>query len=126
LRILHERTGRDSEWARLVASITPDFTDPATGGPLPGREDYWNIVTEYRVRLAREARDWPAATTLQDARIAWNRDQAAAALTVPTVSLTPDQRHQIRNLAVSLNEGAIILRQQDDPGCLHIFKRPSR
>ena len=56
LRILYERTGRDGEWARLVASITPDFTDPDTGGPLPGREDYWSIVTGYRVKLARKMR----------------------------------------------------------------------
>src|SRR5262249_1392897 len=55
LRVLHERTGRDGEWVRLVAAITSDFTDPATGGPLPGREDQWSIVTEYRVRLAENA-----------------------------------------------------------------------
>ena len=67
LRVLYERTGRDGEWARLVADITPDFIDPATGGPLPGREDQWNIITEYRVRLAIAARDWPTATRLQDA-----------------------------------------------------------
>ncbi len=46
LRVLYERTGRDGEWARLVAAVTPDFTDPATGGPLPGREEQWSIVTE--------------------------------------------------------------------------------
>ncbi len=102
LRVLYERTGRDGEWARLVAAVTPDFTDPATGGPLPGREDQWSLVTGYRVRLARQARDWPAATTLQNAVIAWDRDQAAAALAAPAASLTPDQRNQIRNLAVAL------------------------
>ena len=53
LRVLYQRTGRDGEWARLVAAITPDFTDPATGGPLPGREDQWSIITGYRVRLAQ-------------------------------------------------------------------------
>ena len=52
LHVLYERTGRDGEWARLVAGITPDFTDPDTGGPLPGREDQWGIITDYRVRLA--------------------------------------------------------------------------
>ena len=41
LSVLYERTGRDGEWARLVTDVTPDFTDPATGGPLPGREKYW-------------------------------------------------------------------------------------
>src|SRR5262249_37193083 len=51
LYVLCARTGRDSEWAGLVAAITPDFTDPATGGPLPGREAPWAVVTGYRVRL---------------------------------------------------------------------------
>jgi tetratricopeptide (TPR) repeat protein len=118
LNVLYARTGRDGEWARLVAAITPDFTDPDTGGPLPGREDYWSIVTGYGVRLAWQARDWPTATTLQDARTVWNRDRAAAALAAPAASLTPAQRIQIRNLGVSLTELGIILRHQDDPRCL--------
>jgi tetratricopeptide (TPR) repeat protein len=122
LSILYERTGRDSEWARLVAGITPDFTDPATGGPLPGRENQWSIIIEYRVRLARWARDWATATTLQDARIAWDRDRAAAALGAPAAGLAPDQRNQIRNLAVSLNELGNILLLQQDPGCLAHFQ----
>jgi tetratricopeptide (TPR) repeat protein len=118
LRILYQRTGRDGEWARLVQAVTPDFTDPATGGPLPGREDYWSIITEYRVRLARDARDWPAATALQQATTAWDRDRAAAALAAPPASLTPDQRHQLRSLAVSLESLGFILAGQGDPGCL--------
>jgi tetratricopeptide (TPR) repeat protein len=122
LRVLCERTGRDGEWARLVAAITPDFTDPDTGGPLPSREDDWSIVTSYRVQLARQARDWPAATTLQNALIAWNRDRAAAALAAPPASLTPAQRTQIRNLAVNLNGLGNILLDQEDPGCLPHFQ----
>jgi hypothetical protein len=116
LRVLYERTGRDGEWARLVAAVTPDFTDPATEGPLPGRDDQWAIITEYRVRLARQARDWPAATKLQTAAI--DRDRAAAALAAPPAGLTPDQRNQIRNLAVSVEELGHILREQGDPSCL--------
>jgi tetratricopeptide (TPR) repeat protein len=122
LRILYERTGRDGEWARLVAAVTPDFTDPATGGPLSGRDEEWNVITEYRVRLVQKARDWPAATTLQTARTAWNRDQAAAALAATPASLTDSQRNQIRNLAVNLHELAQILRAQADPGCLPYFQ----
>ena len=60
------------------------------------------LITGYRVAARREARDWPAATTLQNALIAWDRDRAAGALAAPAASLTPDQRTQIRNLAVSL------------------------
>ncbi|HEY1347277.1 MAG TPA: tetratricopeptide repeat protein, partial [Streptosporangiaceae bacterium] len=118
LRVLYQRTGRDGEWARLVAAITPEFTDLATGGPLPGREDHWNIITGYRMRIALQAREWATATTLQNALIAWLRDQAAGALEVPAASLTPTQRNQIRNLGAALTELGITLRQQEDPGCL--------
>ncbi len=122
LNVLYERTGRDSEWARLVADVTPDFTDPGTGGPRPGREDQWSIITSYRVRLAGAARDWTAATTLQNTLIAWSRDHAAAALAAPPASLTPVQRTQIRNLVFALTELGITLRYQDDPGCLPHFQ----
>jgi len=118
LKILYQRTGRDSEWARLVAAITPDFTDPATGSPLPGREQHWGIITDYRARLAEHARDWPAATTLQDALTAWYRDRAAEALAAPAASLTPDQRTQIRNLGVALTYLGSILCLQRASGCL--------
>jgi tetratricopeptide (TPR) repeat protein len=118
LSVLYERTGRDGEWAQLVTAVTPDFTDPVTGGPLPGRNEEWSFITGYRVRLAWQARDWPTATALQDTLIAWHRDRATAALAAPAASLTPVQRNQIRNLAGALSELGIILVQQDDPSCL--------
>jgi tetratricopeptide (TPR) repeat protein len=118
VQVLYERTGRDSERARLVAVITPEVTDPATGGPRPGREQYWSMVTGYRVQLAHEARDWPAAIALLNDRITWNRTWAAAALAAPASSLTPAQRNQLRNLGVVLLDLGNILLSQDDPGCL--------
>jgi tetratricopeptide (TPR) repeat protein len=118
LQVLYGRTGRDSEWARLVAVITPDVTDPATGAPRPGREEQWSFVTGYRVLLAFHARDWPAAAALLNVRIAWHRDQAAAALAVPASSLTPVQRNQIGNLGGALVELGNVLLEQDDPECL--------
>jgi tetratricopeptide (TPR) repeat protein len=121
LRTLYERTGRDGEWARLVDGVTPDFTDPATGGPMPGRGEQWSIITEYRARLASAARDWPIAATLLEARIVWNRSQAAAALRA-SASLTTDQRSRIRGLAVALVELGNILLAQEDPGCLPHFQ----
>ena len=89
LRILYQRTGRDGEWGRLIDQVVPEFIDPATGGPLPGRENQWSLITEYRVGLATAARDWPAATRLQQASITWNRDRAATALATPAGQLTP-------------------------------------
>jgi len=130
LSILYLRTGRDGEWARLVTDITPDFIDPDTDGPLPGREDCWSVITQYRVRQARIARDWPTAIRLLQSRITWSREQAAAALATPDSQLTPGQRSRIRSLAVTLNDLGQILRDQDEPGCLssyqealHLFQR---
>jgi tetratricopeptide (TPR) repeat protein len=118
LSVLYQRTGRDGEWARLVAVSNPDFTDPDTGGPLSGREEEWLAITGFRARIARQAQDWPAATTLLNAMIAWQRERAGSALAAPTASLTPGQRNQIRSLSVSLNELGNIQRYQDDPDCL--------
>jgi tetratricopeptide (TPR) repeat protein len=122
LSVLYTRTGRDGEWARLVTAATPDFTDPATGGPLPGREDHWSFITSYRARLAWQGRDWPTATSLQNTLVTWLRDQAAEALAAPAASLTPAQRNQIRSLGVCLSELGRILLEQDDPGCLTYFQ----
>ena len=114
--------GRDGEWARLVAAVTPEFTDPATGGPVPGCAEYWSIITGYRVRLARQARDWPTATTLLTTMIAWDRDRAAAALAAPSTHLTERQRRLIGSLCVSLGDLGNILLVQEDPACLPHFQ----
>ncbi len=118
LRVLYEHTGRTVEWQRLVDELTPDLTDPATGAPIPGREQQWAILTSYRVRIAREARDWPAAQHLQEAVIAWDRQQAAGLLTLPPETLSEDQRNTVRNLVVDIQDLGHILREQDQPGCV--------
>lgn len=122
LSVLYERTGRDGAWARLVGDVTPDFIDQATDGPLLEREEQWSTFTQYRVKLARKARNWPDATRLQRARVAWDRERAAVALSTPEDQLTPDQRNQIRTLAVGVEHLGHVLREQDDPGCLTHFK----
>jgi tetratricopeptide (TPR) repeat protein len=122
LDILYDYTGRAIEWRRLVAELVPEFTDPATGGPRPGREEDWAIFTSYRVRIARDARDWPAARQLHDARIAWRRERAAAALTTSPGELDGQQRTRIRNLAVAVEDLGHLLRDQTDPGCVQPYQ----
>jgi tetratricopeptide (TPR) repeat protein len=122
LRALYQRTGRDGEWARLVVQVVPAFVDPATEGPLPGREDEWTLITEYRVRLAIDARDWPLATRLQTLCIAWDRDRAAEALAAPADQLTSVQRNEIRTLVSSLQYLGYILYSQEDADCLPYYQ----
>ncbi len=104
LNALYDHTGRRLEWARLVQEVIPDLVDPASDGPRPGREEYWNLVTEYRVQLAMAERHWPKAERLQGLRVAWNRRRAAPALTRPREELDDRGHNEIRSLGASLHE----------------------
>ena len=86
LRVLYGHTGRASEWRRLVAELVPSLTDPATGGPLPGREGQWALLAFYHVLIAQQARDWPTAEQLQQA------PSPGTASRPPTHSLSPPVR----------------------------------
>jgi tetratricopeptide (TPR) repeat protein len=115
---LYDLTGRAIEWVRLLNEVTPDYVDPATDQPRPGREDQYSMITDYRVRIARAARDWPTAIRHQTALVDWDRARAAAALTTPPGQLDGDSRNHIRNLAASLQLLGAILADQANPGCL--------
>jgi len=112
---LYAHTGRRAEWAQLVEEIVPDFVDPDTDVPLPGLEEEWSLVTEYRVRLAEEERQWEEAERLQRIRVDWNRQRAASALALPPEALDGAQRNVIRSLAVSLHELGEIQRELGEP-----------
>src|SRR5260370_39058770 len=73
LQTLYIESGRNAPWRGLVESIVPQFVDPVTDGPLPGREEAWSLVTQYRVRLARGDRRLREAERLQRARVEWTR-----------------------------------------------------
>jgi tetratricopeptide (TPR) repeat protein len=123
LGTLYDHTGRGAEWARLVEEIVPDFIDPVQGGPLPGREEEWSLVTQYRVRLARERRHWAEAERLQTQRIKWNRQRAAEALALPPEKLDSAQRNRIRSLAASLHELAEIQRGIGQLQCVETYNQ---
>lgn len=121
LRVLYAHTGRRVGWARLVEQVTPELVDPATGQPRPGRQEQWRLLTEYRVRLARQARDWPTATRLHQDLVAWDREQAAGALAADPAALDPRQRNLLRNLSVSLHELGQLLQEQGQAGCVAAY-----
>ncbi len=122
LRQLYAHTGRRAEWARLVNEIVPDFVDPATDGPRPGREDNWSLVTEYRVLLAEEARQWTEAERLQRVCVEWDRRRAAPALALPPESLDRAQRNAIRTLTVSLHGLGEIQRELGQSECVTAYE----
>ncbi|MGB8643675.1 MAG: CHAT domain-containing protein [Anaerolineae bacterium] len=118
----YDHTGRRAEWAQLVNEIVPDFVDPATGGPLPGREEEWGLVTEYRVRLARGTRRWAEAERLQRGRVDWSRQRAATALAKPAGSLDGAERNSVLSLGSSLHELGGIQRERNLPECIESYK----
>ncbi len=127
LRSLYDYQGRRSEWSRLVAEITPDYCTP-DDAPIPGREDPYSLVMGYRVRLAKDHdRDLPRAAALQDKLVAWDRQQAAPVLALPTdAPLDPDQRNRIRNLGVSVFTLGQILMEQGSPDCVAAYEETIR
>jgi tetratricopeptide (TPR) repeat protein len=119
---LYDHTGQRPQGARLVAEIVPHFVDPATDGPLPGREDEWSVLSYYRVRLAREARDWARAEHLQRLLAEFGRRAAAPAIGRPAEALTDGERVDIRNLAVSLHGLGDIRRQLGQSDCVSAYR----
>ncbi len=122
LRQLYDHTGRRAEWQRLVEEIAPDFVDPASGGPLPGREGEWGLVAEYRVRLAMEERRWAEAERLQGRRVEWNREQTAGALALEPGELEARQQNRVRSLAVSLELLGYIRRELGRADCVAAYE----
>src|SRR5579859_2900027 len=118
LRVLYENVGRAVEWRRLITELTPDLADPGTDGPLPGREQQWVLHTEYRVSIARQAREWAHAQSLQEAIVDWRRHRAVNDLAAEPETLSDIQRNKIRNLAVAIEGLGHILREQDKNDCL--------
>lgn len=123
LRSLYDYQGRTAEWARLVGEITPDYCT-ADDAAIPGREDGYNLVMEYRVRLAQHYdRDLPAAAALQEKLVAWDRERAAAALALAAdAPLDAVQRNSIRTLGASVFALGQILMEQGSPNCVAAYE----
>ena len=117
LRTLYDHTGRRAEWRRLVDEIVPDFVG-ADDLPLPGREEQWSMVTQYRVLLAQESRDWLAAERLQRVQVDEQRRRAADLLARPPESLSANEKNSLRSLAASAGLLGHILRDLGKPECV--------
>lgn len=122
VRALYGHSGRRAEWKRLVEEIVPDFVDPKSDGPLPGRDEQWGLVTEFRVQLAYEERQWAEAERLQPRAVDWNRHRATPALIRPAGELEGEERYAIRMLAVSLHELGNIRRELGRAECVSAYE----
>jgi len=119
---LYEHTGRRAAWRRLVDQVVPEFVDLNTDLPLAGREEAWELVSDYRVGLAREDRDWTGAERLQRLRVDWLRRRMQSTLQKPAESWSQDQKKDVRKLAVSLEASGHILREQLNPACVDYYR----
>jgi len=122
LEVLYDRTGRGGTWARLLDEVAPDYLDPATERPLPGREGQYSSIAHFRISIARDRGDWATAARLALACTTWDHQHAEAALAQPPDQLSRSGRSRIRNLMVSLQSFALILYEQRDQACLPVFR----
>ena len=118
---LYDHTGRLATWAELVEEIVPEYIDPRTGGPVPGREQRWGQVVGYRVRLARQRGDLALAERWQGQRVEAEREAAAAALATPRHDLQREERHALRDLGTSLHELGQIQREMGRAECVATY-----
>lgn len=122
LNLLYGHTGRQVEWAHLVEEIIPDFSDPVTEGPLPGREEEWDILTFYRVSLASHARRVDEAERLQRLRVEWHRHCSKATIERPSDTWSTVERNVIRSLGSALQDLSHIQRANGVTSCVDGYK----
>jgi len=118
---LYQQTGRRGEWSRLFGRVVLYFLDDSDK-PLPGREPYWSIFMDYRVRLAMEAQNWLEAERLAGAIVDNERPLAVPLLNLQRESLDGQQRAVIRGFATALGRLGDIRRERQDPRCLEAYR----
>jgi len=119
---LYDHTGRRAEWKRLVEEVVPAFVEPKTEAPLPGLEEEWSLVIQYRVGLAREERNLPEAERLQGLQVDLARQRAAPLLTQPREGLDSGQRNQVRTFAAAVHDIGEIQREAGRAECVASYK----
>jgi tetratricopeptide (TPR) repeat protein len=126
LRVLYSATGRLGAWRQLIEAAMPDFVDAETDGPLPGREEPWSFLVEYRIRLAMEDRQWSQAERFARLNVEWHRRAIAPILAANPEAWDDVQRNRVHNLAVLLGMLGVARVEQQDPGCVANFEEALR
>ena len=116
LGTLYGVTGRMVAWRRLVTELSAEVIDPENDGALPGRESEWRLVTEYRVQLAIEEREWNVAERLQRLCVDWDRQRER--------SNHPHRNEKPRSiLGRSLCDLAYLQEEQGNPDCVQTYRQ---
>jgi len=118
LRSLYSHKGRRIEWKRLVEETMPDFIAPNSDAPVPGQEDHWSIVTNFRVMLMMDEEKWDQALRLQIKCVAWDREKAAPYLNKPLEKMEKKGKNLLRTLAASLTLLSGIQRERGEAECI--------
>ncbi|CAK0774455.1 putative TPR_REGION domain-containing protein [Gammaproteobacteria bacterium] len=125
LLTLYRHTKQDQEWILIVERLVRDFVNPKTNGAFsdnPDRENYWGIVTDYRIEIATNAGDWPFAERLQQLRIDWDRQRASGLLDRALALLDNEARARIQALAQSINQLGHLLQKQGKAECVQPYQ----
>jgi len=122
LRWLYDQTGWWVEWKRLVDEITPLFMDPKTDSPILGREMDWNVVIDYRVKMAIKSRQWVEAMRLEKKDVERQRLKVGSVLAVDQNTINEDAMVAIRNYVVSIGDLAGIQYKMGDVECIQSYE----
>jgi tetratricopeptide (TPR) repeat protein len=123
LSVLYRDQGRRAEWRRLVDDLVPALVDAASGGPRTGHDNEWAQLTEYRIAIAKDGRDWATAEHLQRGLLAHVSDWADTALAAGPSHLAGTERRGIRDVAAAQANLGLILREEQNPECVDYFQR---
>jgi tetratricopeptide (TPR) repeat protein len=128
LRAIYDHQSRPSDWARLVAEVTPDFCTPEDDPICSDREEAYAMIMEYRVHLAHlHDRDLSLSAALNAKLVAWRRRDSATANLLPRwVPLGSYQRNSIRSLALSIGRQGRILMEMGSAKCVAAYEEAIR
>lgn len=119
---LNDHHGRQLVWKRLVEVTAPYFVVPETDGPIPGREEQWPLMAQFRVRLAQSERKYAKALRIQTTLVEFRRQRAGPFLEFEPSAWNASQRNDIRSLESSLGDLADIQRHLSSSDCIKSYR----
>jgi tetratricopeptide (TPR) repeat protein len=122
LRILYEASGRRDAWRLMVEEVMPDLIDPLTGRPLPGREDEWYVVTNYRISLLMGQNNWHEAKELQKTAIEQSRQNIEPMLAIKPELLDYRERNAVLSHASALQHLGLIQSRLGEPDSADVIR----